>query len=276
MKFPYVRRKKFNEVVEIAEKRLFEIQHLILEKKHSEDFLIDEIISNQSAIERILENTENFTQKANMKIFNSTSGAEEITRVGEIFNRWGTDKTTKHQYEVIYAEFKKNLPAKPFILEIGCGSNDPNIRHAMSASYIPLSSLFALQEIFESNNIEGADIDRSLQNQLNFKVHHLDQLNPESLREITSNLKVSYDLIIDDGVHDISANYLTLKHFINLLKPGGKYVIEDVSLNLIQSWRLLLQNLGIFELEIFSPKIQLEHPKLNQLECAIVISKEKE
>jgi len=107
MKFPYVRRKKFNEVVEIAEKRLFEIQHLILERKHSENFLIEEIISNQSAIERILENTENFTKKANMKIFNSTIEAEEITRVGEIFNRWGTDKTTKHQYEVIYAEFKK-------------------------------------------------------------------------------------------------------------------------------------------------------------------------
>ena len=96
------------------------------------------------------------------------------------------------------------------------------------------------------------------------------------MREVVSNLKVIYDLIIDDGVHDISANYLTLKHFIKLLKPGGKYVIEDVSLNLIQSWRLLLRNLGIFELEIFSPKIQLEHTKLNQLECAIVISKEKE
>jgi hypothetical protein len=276
MKFPYVRRKKFNDVVEIAEKRLFEIQHLILEKKHSEKFLTEEIISNQRAIERIIENSEQFTQKANMKVFESTIKAEEIAKVGEVFNRWGTDKSIKHQYEVFYAEFKKNLPVKPFILEIGCGSNDPNIRHAMSASYVPLSSLFALQEIFESNNIEGADIDRSLQNQSNFKIHHLDQFNTESLREVVSNLKVRYDLIIDDGVHDISANYLTLKHFIKLLKPGGKYVIEDVSLNLIQSWRLLLRNLGIFELEIFSPKIQLEHPKLNQLECAIVLSKEKE
>jgi hypothetical protein len=276
MKFPYVRRKKFNEVVEIAEKRLFEIQHLILEKKHSENFLTEEVISNQSAIERILENSEKFTQKSDMKIFNSTSGVEEIARVREIFNRWGTDKTTKHQYEVIYAEIKKNLPAKPFILEIGCGSNDPNIRHAMSPSYVPLSSLFALQEIFESNNIEGADIDRSLQKQSNFKVHHLDQLNIESLRQTTSNLKVSYDLIIDDGVHDISANYLTLKYFTNLLKPGGKYVIEDISLNLIQSWRILLRDLGIFDFEIFSPKIQLEQPKINQSECAIIISKEKE
>jgi len=53
-------------------------------------------------------------------------------------------------------------------------------------------------------------------------------------------------------------------------------VIEDVSLNLVQSWRLLLQNLGTFELEIFSPKIQLEQPKMNQPECAIVISREKE
>lgn len=53
-------------------------------------------------------------------------------------------------------------------------------------------------------------------------------------------------------------------------------MIEDVSLNLVQSWRLLLQNLGTFELEIFSPKIQLEQPKMNQPECAIVISREKE
>jgi hypothetical protein len=69
---------------------------------------------------------------------------------------------------------------------------------------------------------------------------------------------------------------LTLKYFTNLLKPGGKYVIEDISLNLIQSWRILLRDLGIFDFEIFSPKIQLEQPKINQSECAIIISKEKE
>jgi hypothetical protein len=118
----------------------------------------------------ILENIGKFKQKTSIEYFNSTSDEEEIGRVREIFNKWGTDKSTKHQYEVIYAELKKDLPARPRILEIGCGSNNPNIRHAMSPKYLPLSSLFALQEIFDSHNIEGADIDESLKNQTNFKI----------------------------------------------------------------------------------------------------------
>jgi hypothetical protein len=274
MAFPYVSRKKFNEVVEIAEKRLFEVQHLILEKKHSENFLREEIISQEKAIERILENIGKFKQKTSIEYFNSTSDEEEIGRVREIFNKWGTDKSTKHQYEVIYAELKKDLPARPRILEIGCGSNNPNIRHAMSPKYLPLSSLFALQEIFDSHNIEGADIDESLKNQTKFKISTIDQFNKDSLCETVSKSKVIYDLIIDDGVHDISANYLTLVQFFKLLRPGGKYVIEDVSLNLVESWRFLLQDLGIIEMRIYLPKNQLELTTSTYPECAIILYKD--
>ena len=274
MKFPFVRRKKFNEVVEIAEKRLFEIQHLILEKNHSENFLREEIISQEKAIERILENSGKFTQKTPMEYFNSKSDEKEIGRVREIFNKWGTDKSTKHQYEVIYAELKKDLPVLPRILEIGCGSNNPNIRHAMSPTYLPLSSLFALQEIFESHNIEGADIDESLKNQTNFKISTIDQFNKDSLCETVSKSEVIYDLIIDDGVHDISANYLTLVHFFKLLRPGGKYMIEDVSLNLVESWRFLLQDLGIKKMKMYLPKNQLDLTTSTYPECAIILSKD--
>ena len=276
MQFPFVRQKRYQEVVDIAEKRLFELKHLATEKNNVENFMNEEIIYNHEAIARILENSGKFTGKTKVIPFKSTVNYDEILRVKEIFNKWGSDKSSKHNYEIIYAEIKKSMHTPPRILEIGCGSNDPEIRHAMSPNYIPLSSLHALKEIFETENIEGADIDVKLEVNNNFKVHYLDQFKRETLEEASKGFKLGFDLIIDDGVHDISANYLTLVYFYKKLNPKGKYVIEDVSPSLIESWRFLLQEFDIMEMEVLSEdeakEINLSQKK--SAECAIVLTKE--
>ena len=162
------------------------------------------------------------------------------------------------------------------ILEIGCGSNDPEIRHAMSPNYIPLSSLHALKEIFQTENIEGADIDVKLEINNDFEVHYLDQLKRETLEEASKGFKLGFDLIIDDGVHDISANYLTLIYFYKILNPQGKYVIEDVPPSLIESWRFLLQEFDIIEMEVLSADVgkEINSGQKKSSECAIVLTKE--
>ena len=276
MQFPFVRQKRYQEVVDIAEKRLFELKHLATEKNNVENFMNEEIVYNHKAIARILENIGKYTSKTNVTPFKSTVNNAEILRVKEIFNKWGSDKSSKHNYEIIYAEFKKTMHTSSRILEIGCGSNDPEIRHAMSPSYIPLSSLHALKEIFQTESIEGADIDAKLEINNSFKVHYLDQFKRETLEEASKGFKLGFDLIIDDGVHDISANYLTLIYFYKILNPQGKYVIEDVPPSLIESWRFLLQEFDIMEMEVLSEdegKV-INSGQKKSSECAIVLTKE--
>jgi hypothetical protein len=276
MKLPFVRQKKYQEVVDIAEKRLFELIHLATEKTNVENYMNNEIVYNHKALARILENSGKFTGKTKIIPFKSTVNNKEILRVKEIFDNWGSDKSTKHNYEIIYAEFKKTINTSSQILEIGCGSNDPEIRHAMSPDYIPLSSLQALREIYQTKNIEGADIDVKLEINNDFKVHYLDQFKRETLEEISKSFKLGFDLIIDDGVHDISANYLTLLYFYKILNPQGKYVIEDVPTSLIESWSFLLQEFDIMEMEVLSAGVGNDINSAQNInsECAIVLTKE--
>jgi hypothetical protein len=276
MKLPFVRQKKYQEVVDIAEKRLFELIHLATEKSNVENYMNNEIVYNHEALARILENSGKYTGKTKIVPFKSTVNNTEILRVKEIFNNWGSDKSSKHNYEIIYAEFKKTIKTSSRILEIGCGSNDPEIRHAMSPDYIPLSSLQALREIYQTENIEGADIDVKLEINNDFKVHYLDQFKRETLEEISKSLKLGFDLIIDDGVHDISANYLTLMYFYKILNPQGKYVIEDVPTSLLESWSFLLQEFDIMEMEVLSGGVGNDINSAQNLnsECAIVLTKE--
>jgi hypothetical protein len=236
----------------------------------------NEIVYNHEALARILENSGKYTGKTKIVPFKSTVNNTEILRVKEIFNNWGSDKSSKHNYEIIYAEFKKTIKTSSRILEIGCGSNDPEIRHAMSPDYIPLSSLQALREIYQTENIEGADIDVKLEINNDFKVHYLDQFKRETLEEISKSLKLGFDLIIDDGVHDISANYLTLMYFYKILNPQGKYVIEDVPTSLLESWSFLLQEFDIMEMEVLSGGVGNDINSAQNLnsECAIVLTKE--
>jgi hypothetical protein len=276
MKLPFVRQKKYQEVVDIAEKRLFELIHLATEKTNVENYMNNEIVYNHEALARILENSGKYTGKTKIVPFKSTVNNTEILRVKEIFNNWGSDKSSKHNYEIIYAEFKKTIKTSSRILEIGCGSNDPEIRHAMSPDYIPLSSLQALREIYQTENIEGADIDVKLEINNDFKVHYLDQFKRETLEEISKSLKLGFDLIIDDGVHDISANYLTLMYFYKILNPQGTYVIEDVPTSLLESWSFLLQEFDIMEMEVLSGGVGNDINSAQNLnsECAIVLTKE--
>lgn len=276
MKFPFVRQKRYQEVVDIAEKRLFELKHLATEKNNVENFMNEEINYNHEAIARILENSGKYSGKTNVVPFNSTVNYAEILRVKEIFNKWGSDKSSKHNYEIVYAEFRKTMHNYSRILEIGCGSNDPEIRHAMTPDYIPLSSLQALKEIYQTENIEGADIDVKLEINNKFKVHYLDQFKRKTLEETSKSFKLGFDLIIDDGVHDISANYLTLIYFYKILNPQGKYVIEDVPTSLVDSWCYLLQDFDIKEIEVLSAGVgkEINSVQKNNSECAIVLTKE--
>jgi hypothetical protein len=58
-----------------------------------------------------------------------------------------------------------------------------------------------------------------------------------------------FDLIIDDGFHEIHANLRTFLTLRSILKPVGKYVIEDVHLSYVPLWKAIAV-IAKFDLEI--------------------------
>jgi len=270
MKKPFVSRKKFLEVVEIAEKRLFEKKHLEKQLENEINYLITERDLSNYSINLILDELRVFQKSAELREIIIDTDLISQKRISGIFNKWGTDKSTNHNYEKLYSYIKTNSNQNMSILEVGCGGNNPNIRHSMPSLYKPLSSLYALEEVFETNSIYGADIDESLINVSNFKIFKVDQFDKSSFSKLIE-FDSNFDLIIDDGVHDIHANFITLQSLYGKLNNSGYYVIEDVLQSLLPMWSKLISYLEIDTLYYLPNSTN----SLNQ-ECAILIKKDRE
>jgi cephalosporin hydroxylase len=59
--------------------------------------------------------------------------------------------------------------------------------------------------------------------------HHCDSTQEFHVRAWEQLTKLTFDIIVDDGSHWAEHQLATLKHLWRLLKPGGYYVIEDVT-----------------------------------------------
>lgn len=139
----------------------------------------------------------------------------ELTGLIKSGKKHGTDKVS-HGYLPHYAE---HLPSEiSSMLEIGCfhGSSLRMWRDVYGANAaIHVIDLFSdnKQASIESMQAEG------------FLCHKGDQSNYPFLRSI----KNQFDLIIDDGSHNAHHQQLTfMELFMNNLKPGGIYVVEDL------------------------------------------------
>src|SRR5262249_6338050 len=78
--------------------------------------------------------------------------------------------------------------------------------------------------------IYGADIDRDiLFEEERIRTFWTDQRDPEAIRNLWGELDdVTFDMIVDDGLHEASANLCFLMESFARVKPGGLYVIEDI------------------------------------------------
>ena len=123
-------------------------------------------------------------------------------------------------YEDYFAKFKeKNIS----LLEVGFGAAGDCLR--------------TFAEYFENaEKIVGIDWNMEFVKGLEFKDsriirHHVNQNSVESLNSIVDLYAESgpaFDIIIDDGSHQVPHIRNTLDVFFSkLLKPGGVYVIED-------------------------------------------------
>ena len=149
-----------------------------------------------------------------------------------------------HDYWKIYEEvFRKSRTEKGILLEIGLGTNNPDIPSNMGGYFKPGGSLRAWQEYFEDFEILGADIDREiLFSENRIRTFWLDQLNGKSFQELHNYLKgKSLDFIIIDGLHQPFADLNSLVELLPYLKKDGHLFIEDIepSKGVELFWRLV-------------------------------------
>ena len=151
------------------------------------------------------------------------------------FEKYGSDKETRHSYTEIYDEILGKF-SNPKILEIGLGSINPY----PYAGLPPGGSTFAFREAYPSANLIGCDIDPDSVLAIGGEGYVVDQTSEISLKSLVSKLeeKDHFDLIIDDGFHDIHANVRTLLHLYPRLSENGFFVIEDVHTSMLPLWRL--------------------------------------
>ena len=152
--------------------------------------------------------------------------------LGDILAKNKSDKSTTHRYYIFYSYILNKLGIEKELntLEIGLGTNNPNLVSTMGVDGRPGASLYSFKEYLPNSNIHGADIDKDiLFEEDRIKTCYVDQLNSTSFEEIKNKFgDIKYDLIIDDGLHSIGANFNTLLFALENLKENGWVVIEDI------------------------------------------------
>ncbi|HEY1797855.1 MAG TPA: class I SAM-dependent methyltransferase [Stellaceae bacterium] len=163
-----------------------------------------------------------------------------IAELKQLFDHYGSDKSTAHNYHLLYGSILSDRTAAVKLAEIGLGSNDPAIVSNMGAKSAPGASLRAFAEFVPHGSIYGADIDEKILFETDrIKTYFVDQTKPASLKQLSDQLPGNFDLIIDDGLHSPHANIASLTALLPKLKQGGWYVIEDIAEAALPLWQVV-------------------------------------
>ena len=167
----------------------------------------------------------NFKRKINIDLDAVSDNLDQL------FFNYGSDKSNKfkytnksgHGYSKYYEKYlKKKKNKKLNILEIGSYSG---ASAAAFKKYFPKSKIYCFDINISNFKYYSKDI----------KVFGLDIKNEISIHKILKKLikgkKLEYfDLIIDDGSHNLSDILFAFKYLFKHLKKNGFYIIEDYML----------------------------------------------
>jgi predicted O-methyltransferase YrrM len=165
--------------------------------------------------------------KFKKKIFIDDSSFTEKS-LDELFYFYGSDKsnifkkknTKGHGYSKFYTNQLKHLKNKKInILEIGSYGG---ASAAAFVKYFPNANIFCLDVNISNFEYESKNI----------FVHGVDINNKIKVKKILNNIfeenKFSlFDLIIDDGSHNLSDILFSFSFFFYFLKKNGIFIIED-------------------------------------------------
>jgi hypothetical protein len=185
-------------------------------------------------------------------------GDESSTgELGELFKRYGSDKSTLHDYHKVYGSILAAKRGEVLnILEIGLGSNNLDVPSNMGVWGKPGASLRAFRDWAPNAEIFGADVDRRiLFEEPRIITFWVDQTDKDSLASLAARLEGrKFDLIIDDGLHLPHANFQTIKALFPLLAKDGTFVIEDIDAIHLPFWRIAHQLLSGYRTTLIAAK----------------------
>lgn len=143
--------------------------------------------------------------------------------LSDIAKIYPTDKDFTHNYynEVYEKYFSPIKDDVKLLCEIGIGG-------FMGDYWKPGNSLKVFRDYFQNAQILGLDIVKHELDDLNrITLDWIDQSKRDLVIEYSSKLN-DYDIILDDGSHNVYDQQITFAHFFKSLKSGGIYVIEDL------------------------------------------------
>jgi hypothetical protein len=153
--------------------------------------------------------------------------------LGELIDKHGSDKKVSG-YDYFYSKiFEKIRYDKIDYLEIGLGTLQPEIESTFIGikqyfpDFTPASCLRVWKEYFENGNIYGVDVAPDCMIEEDRIKTFL--MSSTDLDACNQNLRdLSFNIILDDGLHTAVAQLATFKNLFDRVKFGGYYIIEDI------------------------------------------------
>ncbi|GAM90765.1 hypothetical protein ANO11243_088100 [Dothideomycetidae sp. 11243] len=143
----------------------------------------------------------------------------------EIARKHGTDKVTEYRYQDMYARYLPYLRTqKVRLLVIGLNCDQPK---GPQTIYHLWTEYFSRPEIhvIDSNATCIAEFKR-LHKEVT--VQEGEQSDSEFLQEFASKKSRYFDVVIDDGGHNMDQQKNSLQHLWKVVKAGGMYFCEDL------------------------------------------------
>ena len=135
-------------------------------------------------------------------------------------------------YDFLFPPIRNNVQ---IVIECGIGTNNPNLLSSMGERGRPGASLRVWRDYFPNAQVIGLDIDENtLFTDERIITFQCDQTSAESIQRFRTEAALepsSVDLIIDDGLHEISAGITFFENMVDLLAVNGTYIIEDITPN---------------------------------------------
>tara|TARA_Y100000389_G_scaffold203602_1_gene252627 strand:- start:58630 stop:59451 length:822 start_codon:yes stop_codon:yes gene_type:complete len=181
------------------------------------------------------------------QFISSSFNSEKTKELGDLFNKYGSDKESSHKYNYIYQPIISKLLEKSkndiIILEVGIGSNNLDIQSNMGLHGKPGASARAFRDFDKRILFKAGDVDRRiLFEEDRISSEYVNQLDINTLENFFVN--TNYDLAIDDGMHLLRSNVNFLSVALKYSKKGSWIVIEDIGENTLSYWNTVIDQLS--------------------------------
>lgn len=158
-----------------------------------------------------------FFQTSNFLLAEETSEQKEYRLMDQIALKTGTDKSSAyHNYTAVYSKYLskyRNTPIK--FLEIG-------IQYG--------NSVKLWEQYFPKGELHFIDIDpgQIKYHSTRSHYHFIDQADSKGLIDFGINVNGNFDVIVDDGGHQMDQIIISFHSLFPFLKKGGLYIVEDL------------------------------------------------